>query len=123
MKNIQKSVIFFESGYADRGAGVSATDADDKNAFFPDWSNFTFKNITCVGAKTAVEVTGIKGKPVRDMKFEDITILQVKSGLKLKYAENFTFTGCTIRSRSGYEFDITKCKNILYNGKDPLSEE
>ena len=123
MKNIQKSAIFFESGYADRGAGVSATDADNKNAFFPDWSNFTFKNITCVGAKTAVEATGIKGKPVRDMKFEDITILQVKSGLKLKYAENFTFTGCTIRARSGYEFDITKCKNILYNGKDPLSEE
>lgn len=123
MKNIKKSVIFFESGYADRGAGVSATDADDKSAFFPDWSNFTFKNIICVGAKTAVEINGIKGKPVRDMKFEDMTILNVKNGLQIKYAENLNFTGCTIRARTGYEFDIKKSSNVLYNGKDPMMEE
>ena len=123
MKNIQKSVVFFESGYADRGAGVSATDADDKNAFFPDWSDFTFKNIVCVGAKTAVEMNGIKGKPIRDMKFEDITILNVKNGILLKSAENIQFTGCTIRAKAGYEFDITKSKNILYNGKDPMAVE
>lgn len=123
MKNIQKSVIFFDSGYADRGAGVSATDADNKNAFFPDWSNFTFKNITCVGAKTAVEMNGIKGMPIHDILFEDVTILNAKNGLILKNAENINFIGCTIRARAGYEFDMKRCKNILYNGKDPMMEE
>lgn len=122
MKNIQESAIFFESGYADRGAGVSATDKDNKEAYFPDWSNFTFRNITCVGAKTAVKATGIKGKPVHNMLFEDVTILNAKEGVVLKFCEDFIFTNCTIRARQGYEFDIQKSKNILYNGKDPQIE-
>lgn len=122
MKNIQESVIHFESGYADRGAGVSATDKDNKEAYFPDWSNFTFRNITCVGAKTGVEATGIKGMPVHGMRFENVTILNAKQGIVLKFCEDFIFTDCTIRSRQGYEFDIQKSKNILYNGKDPMVE-
>lgn len=120
MKNIKKSAILFSSGYADRGAGVSATDKDDKSAFFPDWSNFTFRNITCVGARTAVEIEGIKGKPVRDMVFQDVTILNAKFGLVFKYAENITFTDCTIRAKAGNEFDIQRSSNILYNGKNPM---
>lgn len=122
MKNIVKSAIFFEAGYADRGAGVSATDKDNKSAYFPDWGNFTFRNITCVGAETAVDITGLKGKPVHDLLFEDVTILNAKKGLVIKYAENLTFKNCTIRSKAGYEFDISKSKNIMYNGKDPLTE-
>lgn len=122
MKDIKESAIYFESGYADRGAGVSATDKDNKQAYFPDWSNFCFRNITCVGAKTAVSATGIKGKPVHDIRFEDVTVLNAKEGVVLKYCENFLFTGCTIRSRQGYEFDIQKSKNILYNGRDPQVE-
>lgn len=121
MKNIKESVIYFESGYADRGAGVSATDKDNKEAFFPDWSNFTFKDITCAFAKTAVEITGIKGKPVHDLKFENVTVVGVKNGLVLKYAENLTFTGCTINSKSGN--DISRSANIIYNGKDALEME
>ena len=121
MRNIKDAAIYFESGYADRGAGVSATDKDNKEAFFPDWSHFTFKNITCVGAKTAVEITGLKGMPVHDLLFEDVTILNAKNGLVLKFAENLTFKGCTIRARN--ENETERCKNILYNGKDLLAEE
>ncbi len=122
MKNIQKSVVFFSSGYADRGAGVSATDKDNKSAYFPDWSNFTFRNITCVGAKTAVEAEGLKGKPVRDMLFENVMVLGAKNGIVLKYAENFNFVNCTFRCKQGNEFDIERSKNIRYNGKAPLEE-
>ena len=46
MKDIVESAFLIQSGYADRGAGVSATDKDNKDAFFPDWSNITFRNIT-----------------------------------------------------------------------------
>lgn len=121
MRNIKDAAIYFESGYADRGAGVSATDKDNKEAFFPDWSHFTFKDITCVGTKTAVEITGMKGKTVHDLLFEDVTILNAKNGLVLKFAENLTFKGCTIRARN--ENETERCKNILYNGKDLLAEE
>lgn len=120
MRNIKDAAIYFESGYADRGAGVSATDKDKKDSFFPDWSNFTFKNITCAFAKTAVEITGIKGKPVHDLKFEDVTIVGAKNGLIMKFAENMTFTGCTISSKSGN--DIQRSANIIFNGKDLLEE-
>ena len=121
MRNIKDAAIYFESGYADRGAGVSATDKDNKEAFFPDWSHFTFKDITCVGTKTAVEITGMKGKPVHDLLFDGVTILNAKNGLVLKFAENLTFKGCTIRARN--ENDIQKSKQIIYNGKDLLEEE
>ena len=121
MRNIKDAAIYFESGYADRGAGVSATDKDNKEAFFPDWGHFTFKDITCVGAKTAVEITGMKGKPVHDLLFDGVTILNAKNGLVLKFAENLTFKGCTIRARN--ENDIQKSKQIIYNGKDLLEEE
>lgn len=121
MKNIKKAAIYFESGYADRGAGVSATDKDKKDAFFPDWSNFTFKDITCVGAKTAVEITGLKGMPVHDLVFEGVTILNATNALKLKYAERLTFKGCTIRARN--ENAIDRCESIIFNGKDISSEE
>ena len=121
MRNIKDAAIYFESGYADRGAGESATDKDNKEAFFPDWSHFTFKDITCVGTKTAVEITGMKGKPVHDLLFDGVTILNAKNGLVLKFAENLTFKGCTIRARN--ENDIQKSKQIIYNGKDLLEEE
>lgn len=120
MRNIKDAAVYFESGYADRGAGVSATAKDNKDTFFPDWSNFTFRNITCVGAKTAVEITGMKGKPVHDLLFEDVTVLGAKNGLLLKHAENLTFKSCTIRSKNGN--DIQKSENIIYNGKDILEE-
>lgn len=122
MKDIKESVIFFESGYADRGAGISATAKDNKEAFFPDWGHFTFRNITCVGAKRAVQITGLKGLPVHDLTFDNIMILNAKYGLVLKYAKDLTFTNCTIRSKAGNEFDIQRSENILYNGKDPMEE-
>ena len=47
--------------------------------------------------------------------------LNAKNGLVLKFAENLTFKGCTIRARN--ENETERCKNILYNGKDLLADE
>ncbi|MBO6306747.1 MAG: glycoside hydrolase family 28 protein [Paludibacteraceae bacterium] len=115
MKNIRESAFFFESGYADRAAGGrGATDNDDKTKFYPHWSNFTFRNITCVNPQTAVDITGLKGLPVHNLTFEGVSFYGVKEGIKMDYAEDITFTNCLITPAK--EHTLKHTKNILFNG-------
>ena len=123
MKDILESAFLISSGYADKGAGVSATDSDDKNAFFPDWANITFRNITCVGSKQAVDIQGLKGKPVHDILFDQVTIIGNKNGIKLENAEDIKFVNCQINPKPMPITDYKKIKNVLYNGKDPDAED
>jgi len=123
MRNIREDVIFFESGYADRAVGRSATAGDKKDAFFPDWGNMTFRNITAANVRNFVNATGLKGFPVHDLVFENIHVYGVtKEPLRLKFCENFRFTGCTYSGGIGNTVDDNTCKNILYNGKN-LAED
>lgn len=119
MRNILKTAILFSSGYADRGAGVSATDKDNKEAFFPDWSNFTFRNITCVGSKMAIDIEGLKGKPVHNLLFDNVMILGNKKGISMQFAEDITFTGCSINPKPNPFDTFKKCKGVVFNGKNP----
>ena len=123
MKDIRESAFLISSGYADKGAGVSATDKDNKEAFFPDWSNITFRNITCIGSKQAVDIQGLKGFPVHNILFDQVTILGNKNGIKLEYAEDINFTNCQINPKPMPITDYKKIKNIRYNGKDPDAAE
>ena len=123
MKDIRESAFLISSGYADKGAGVSATDSDDKNAFFPDWSNMTFRNITCIGSKQAVDIQGLKGKPVHNILFDQVTIIGNRGGIKMEWAEDINFTNCQINPKPMPITDYKKIKNVLYNGKDPDAAE
>ena len=123
MKNMLTSAILIQSGYADRGAGVSATDKDNKDAFFPDWSNITFRNITCVGSKQAVDIQGLKGKPVHDILFDNVMIIGNKGGIKMEWAENINFVNCQINPKPMPITEYKKIKNVRYNGKDPDAED
>lgn len=117
MKNIRESAIFFQSGYADRSAGGrGATDTDDKTAFYPDWSNVTFKDITCVNPNQAVDITGMKEKPVHNLSFENVSFYGVKKGMNIDYAENLTFKNCSITPAK--ENTIKHSKAILWNGTE-----
>ena len=115
MKNIREQAFLFESGYADRGAGVSATDKDKKDRFFPDWSNFIFKDIVCVQPHQAVYMCGLKGMPIHDIRFENVQFIGVGDGFKMEQAENITFKSCTLTPAK--EHDLKKVKNIVWNGK------
>ena len=123
MKDILESAFLISSGYADKGAGVSATDSDDKNAFFPDWSNITFRNITCIGSKQAVEIQGLKGKPVHNILFDQVTIIGNRGGIKMEWAEDINFINCNINPKPMPITDYKKIKNVRYNGKDPDAAE
>ncbi len=115
MKNIRESAFFFESGYADRAAGGrGATDNDDKTKFYPHWSNFTFRNITCVNPHTAVDITGLKGLPVHNLTFDGVSFYGVREGIKMDYAEDITFQNCTLTPAK--EHTLKHTKNIIWNG-------
>ena len=123
MKDIRESAFLISSGYADRGAGVSATDSDNKEAFFPDWSNITFRNITCIGSKQAVDIQGLKGKPVHNILFDQVMIIGNKNGIKMEYAEDINFVNCQINPKPMPITEYKKIKNIRYNGQDPDAAE
>ena len=86
IENFWDWMDLFDNGVADE---ISFDlDAEILDAFFPDWSNITFRNITCIGSKQAVDIQGLKGKPVHNILFDQVTILGNKNGIKLEWAEN-----------------------------------
>jgi len=116
MKDIREAAILFQSGYADRSAGGrGATDSDDKSKFYPEWSNFTFRNITCANAQKAVDICGLKGKPVHDLLFDGISFYGVREGMSIDYAEKLTFKNCTVSPQK--ENEIKHSKDLIWNGK------
>ena len=121
MKNIREDAIFFESGYADRAVGRSATDGDNKEAFFPDWGNCIFRNITAVNVRSFVNATGLKTNPVHDCLFENIKIYGlIREPLKLSFCNRFTFKDCTYSGGTKNKIDKS-CSSILWDGT-PLTE-
>lgn len=116
MKDIVESAFLIQSGYADRGAGVSATDKDNKEAFFPEWSNITFRNITCIGSKQAVDIQGLKGKPVHNVLFDNVTVIGNSGGIKIEWAEDVKFVNCNINPKPMPIEEYKKIKNVIYNG-------
>ena len=116
MKNIREADFYFESGYADRAAGGrGATDNDDKSKFFPEWSNFTFRNITCVNSARAVDITGLKALPVHDLLFDGIKWYGTREGMSIDYAEKITFQNCSMSPQR--ENTIKHSSDIKWNGK------
>ena len=120
MKNIREAAILFQSGYADRSAGGrGATDSDDKSKFYPEWSNFTFRNITSVNAQKAVDITGLKGLPVHDILFDGVNFYGTREGMSIEYAEKLTFQNCTLTPVK--EHTIKHSKDLIWNGS-PLEQ-
>ena len=115
MKDIREAAFFFQSGYADRAAGGrGATDNDDKSRFFPDWSHFTFRNITCVNSRKAVDMTGMKGLPVHDILFDGVKWYGTREGITIDFAEDVKFQNCIMTPQK--EHSIKHAKDIIWNG-------
>ena len=90
--------------------------ADNKETFYPEWSNFHFKDITCVNARKAVDMTGLKGLPVHDITFENVNFYGVREGMTIDYAKGILFNNCTITPQK--ENSIKHSSDILWNGKE-----
>lgn len=117
MKDIDKEAIIFETGYADRGAVVSATANDDKSAFFPDFCNVTIRNVNVDGAKTAMKISGLQGHPVHDITLDNVKMQNCKNALNLSYAENITMTNVDIKAKVQNIVNTATCRKVTLNGK------
>lgn len=109
MNKIRNEAISFVTGYADKGAVVSATAKDDKSAYFPDFCNVRISNVEVNGAKTAMLITGMAGHPVHDITLVDVIMMNCKNGLKLKYAERIRLVNTLIQSQKPDEIDDRTC--------------
>lgn len=117
MRNIKEDVVFFESGYADRAVGRSATDKDNKEAFFPDWGNITIKNVTAVNVRNFVNASGLKVMPVHDIVLDNVKVYGVqKEPIKMSNCKNWKFTDCSYSDGSSNE--LKNCQSIVFNGKN-----
>lgn len=117
MKNIEKEAIIFETGYADKGAVVSATANDDKSAFFPDFCNVTIRNVNVDGAKTAMKISGLPSHPVHDITLDNVRMVNCKNGLNLSHAVAITMTKTDIQSKVPNIINTATCKKVTLNGK------
>lgn len=119
MRNIREQVIFFESGYADRAVGRSATASDDKSAYFPDWSNFTIRRVTCASVREFINAKGMAGHPVHDITLDDVHVYGVQSTpVVMKHCSDWTMTNCSYSGGSANDVEKSSCKNIHLNGQD-----
>lgn len=116
MKNILKEAIIYETGYADKGAVVSATANDDKTAFFPDFGNMAIWDVTVDGAKTAFKIEGLPGHPVHDVNLDNVVMKNCQYGMNFKYAENILMNGTNIQAKEKNVIDAKTCKKVSYNG-------
>lgn len=118
MRNIKEDAIFFETGYADkRAGGRSATEGDQKDAFFPDWGNMEIRNITAVNVRNFVNANGTKDYPVHNIIVDNFKIYGLQAEpLKMTNCRDWTFTGCTYSG--GTKNSMKDCKSILWDGAD-----
>lgn len=117
MKDIRNEAIIFETGYADKGAVVSATAGDDKYSFFPDFSNVTISDVHVDGARTAMKINGLQGHPVHDIKLQNVKMQNCQFGLNLNNAASIMMKDVDIQSKSQPIINKSTCSNILLNGK------
>lgn len=117
MKDIEKEAIIYETGYADKGAVVSATANDDRSKFFPDFCNMNIYNVKVDGAKTAMKISGLNGWPVHDITLNNVFMTNCQKGLDFKNAKNISMTNVLISSKSKDKIDAASCENIVLNGK------
>lgn len=115
MKDIEKEAIIFETGYADKGAVVSATANDDKTAFFPDFCNVAIYDVNVLGAKTAFKIVGLPGHPVHNIYLDNVIMKNCDHGLEFKYAEDIQMTTSFFSSKKQNIIDAETCKNITLN--------
>ncbi|MBQ0075329.1 MAG: glycoside hydrolase family 28 protein [Prevotella sp.] len=116
MNKIIKEAIIYETGYADKGAVVSATANDDKSAFFPDFGNMAIWDVTVDGAKTAFKIEGLPGLPVHDINLDNVQFKNCQYGLLFKNAKNILMNSTVIQAKEKNQIDAASCNGITYNG-------
>jgi DNA sulfur modification protein DndE len=116
MKNIKNEAILFSSYYEDVPAGKEAKDvrttATNK---IPEFTNFYLRNITCDGAKQAVNIVGLSEMQVHDIYIEN-AVIKASKGFTATEANNVFLKNVQLAVPTPI-FSLTKSSNIWLDGK------
>jgi hypothetical protein len=112
MTHIQNEAISFNTFYENRPAGYKAQKAEEiKEENIPDFNHFFFKNIYCYNARTAMNLAGGSGMPIRQLEFENI-VISAEKGVVGSYIEDVSFEYVKIFNAVDPAFTFGDSKNI-----------
>jgi polygalacturonase len=90
MVDIPKQAVLFTMAYA---GALQTEEADPED--IPEFKNVTLQNITCQGARQAIQVDGLAQLPIHDLYFKDCTFVAEK-GIRLQQAERIALENVTL---------------------------
>lgn len=95
MNNIANEAVLFSTYYEQKNKSAEKFTV---NATTPKFQNFYLNNIYCVGASTAISITGLPEMPVNHLYFSDVNITARKD-CEMENANNISFKNVVINDR------------------------
>lgn len=83
----------------------------------PTFRAISFRNITCDGAKRAIELKGLTERPIHDIRFESIDIRSFK-GIEITDAQRITLNDVRVKVSEGSGLTTHRVKDLRLNGVD-----
>lgn len=83
----------------------------------PTFRAISFRNITCDGAKRAIEVKGLSERPIRDIRFDNVDIRAFK-GIEITDAERITLNDVQVKVSEGSGLSTHRMKDLRCSGLD-----
>ena len=94
MVDIPKQAVLFTMAYA---GAMNAEGIDPED--IPEFKNVSIKNVTCQGARQAIQVDGLAQLPIHHIYFEDCTFAADR-GIRLQMAEDISLEGVTLINKN-----------------------
>ncbi|HVW22768.1 MAG TPA: glycoside hydrolase family 28 protein [Opitutaceae bacterium] len=124
MTNIGTDAISFDMYYQgaapgeEGGAGAAPKPVPVSDGT-PQFRNLYIENITCLGARRAVQLQGLPEMPIRGIRLRDISI-SAERGLLCEDADDITLDHVQIASRSGEPRTFIRSQNVrTFGPPDP----
>ena len=115
MDKIVDEAIHMTSYYENRQIGKTPAAYKPGEGKIPEYSKFSFKNITCDSAETAIKLVGLEEMPIHDLYFENVRIT-AKQGFVAENARNIVMKNTKFKV-PGNPFTLKNTSSILLDGK------
>lgn len=109
MRDIAHEAVLFDSYYEDMPAGaVKDPNKPAPTDKIPEFRDFHISRVSCLGAQTAIAITGLPEKPVNHIFFDSVTI-RAKKGLVATRAQAIELRGVQldVSEKPVYQADKT----------------
>ena len=77
----------------------------------PEFRDISISNITVRGAQQALQVNGWPEKPIRNVRWESVSI-QARSAGIIQHAANWTMTNVVLQTKDGRPIKLINCLNV-----------